>query len=529
MKFFAISAFAVSALWGQTPQLEIKGIVVEAGTNQPISGATISLGRMRGTGTNNAVAYSVRGDLTTNAQGQFRLQPDTAGLYTLSASKDGYVQAPTGVGTAAQIDAEHAVAEVRLYLARPGIIRGRLVDNNTGAPVVKQRVDINPFRFSKGHRMWLMGGFPTTDNEGRFGLERLSPGDYLISLPFPETKIQPFHEGDLDQVDEGYERVYFPNGNDMDSGIPFHLASGATLDVGTLKSRRVPYYRVRVIIDSANCTEGEMVRLDERRGPKGTIDYGAIGSVACGSDLLLTGYQPGSYSLQASARSMTAISVFEIVNRNLEVRLTLGLGPDLQGRVTTSEEIQNVSAAGLRIQAASLTGRQMDPVEKRPDVTGRFRLEHLQPDRIRLTVKDLPTGYYVKEIRYAGRAAEAGIFSWTGNGNVDVILDNGPSTVTGSVRDGDRGVESDVVLVKYPYYAGDIFESVTHSSANADGTFVVPQLAPGEYRLIAVPVGLKNKIEEPFVLERLILTAERLTLTPRASQFVTLRPIDPTR
>jgi hypothetical protein len=27
------------------------------------------------------VAYSVRGDLTTNAQGQFRLQPDTAGAY----------------------------------------------------------------------------------------------------------------------------------------------------------------------------------------------------------------------------------------------------------------------------------------------------------------------------------------------------------------------------------------------------------------------------------------------------------------
>src|SRR5690349_14993663 len=83
-----------AALRGQTPQPEIRGVVLAVGTNQPIPGARVTLAvRTIKDGPNTS---SPPGETTTDALGAFRFQLPF-GAYSLGASKDGYVNPQGGV------------------------------------------------------------------------------------------------------------------------------------------------------------------------------------------------------------------------------------------------------------------------------------------------------------------------------------------------------------------------------------------------------------------------------------------------
>src|SRR5262245_8521560 len=61
--------------------------------------------------------------------------------------------------------------------AQPGAVTGRLT-GTTGAPAVNIRVTAIPMEESASDR--LLAGLAATDSEGRYRLEDLPPGRYLI-------------------------------------------------------------------------------------------------------------------------------------------------------------------------------------------------------------------------------------------------------------------------------------------------------------------------------------------------------------
>src|SRR5262249_22314039 len=157
-----------------------------------------------------------------DAQGIARFTVSLAGSYGISATKEGYVT-PQGGPSSVRVDSGQPRGEFVVRLARPGEITGRLIDDATGEPIVSQVVSLGTFRYSSGHRVIFMAWEVLTNSDGRFVKDGLSPGAYLVSTSLPETKIQPYLEGSLDRVDEGYERVFLPSGDNPDSAIPIAL------------------------------------------------------------------------------------------------------------------------------------------------------------------------------------------------------------------------------------------------------------------------------------------------------------------
>ena len=51
---------------------------------------------------------------------------------------------------------------------------------------------------------------------------------------------------DAELETQDYEWSYWPGGHGLDSAAPVTLISGGSTDVGTLKLRKAPVYRVRV-------------------------------------------------------------------------------------------------------------------------------------------------------------------------------------------------------------------------------------------------------------------------------------------
>jgi hypothetical protein len=68
------------------------------------------------------------------------------------------------------------------------------------------------------------------------------------------------------------------------------------------------------------------------------------------------------------------------------------------------------------------------------------------------------------------------------------------------------------VLVKWPRPPDDALWSLTEAIAGEDGRFQIADLAPGQYRGLALTAADRAGLDEPGVLERLLSSAPNVTL-----------------
>jgi len=121
---------------------------------------------------------------------------------------------------------------------------------------------------------------------------------------------------------------------------------------------------------------------------------------------------------------------------------------------------------------------------------------------------------------------------------VDIVIDDQPAVLTGSVTDGDKPIShSLVILMKWPISSPvssiESFELYVRGAIDTDeqGQFRLDGLAPGEYRVLALPemsLGPRTNVT-PDLLTRMLSRAEKVTLERGASKSISLKLTDPTR
>ncbi len=111
---------------------------------------------------------------------------------------------------------------------------------------------------------------------------------------------------------------------------------------------------------------------------------------------------------------------------------------------------------------------------------------------------------------------------------MEIVLDDRPAAITGSVTEGDRPFSQPLVFAaKWPS-----LEVTAHPvTGDNDGKFQITGLEPGEYRVLAVqstPLPDGQQIGSR-MLTKLWSSAEKVTLERGGSQNVTLTLSDPLR
>src|SRR5205814_1087949 len=81
-------------------------------------------------------------------------------------------------------DAEHH--DIRLQLPRTSVITGRIVDEHDN-PAVGASLRALQFSMAFGYRRARSVGMATTDRQGIFRIESLTPGDYVVCASTHET------------------------------------------------------------------------------------------------------------------------------------------------------------------------------------------------------------------------------------------------------------------------------------------------------------------------------------------------------
>jgi protocatechuate 3,4-dioxygenase beta subunit len=180
-RYIEVGASGVSADFQLVPGGVIEGVVRDEATREPIPGA-----RVRAQRDAPAMMLGERAvhGVATGADGRFRITGLRPGAYELDARatpRASRAATIVGLGVAEQI------TDVEIIVARAPLLRGNVVDEG-GAPV--PNIDVHAFTGSG------QSGDGTTDAKGRFAIEGLTPGNYMVVardeqfLPAGVTRIE---------------------------------------------------------------------------------------------------------------------------------------------------------------------------------------------------------------------------------------------------------------------------------------------------------------------------------------------------
>ncbi len=542
---FLVPALTVSAQNVSTATLryEVHGTVLETGTNQPVLDAKVSLyflGSEKPRVRTGLKTQKVLGETTTDFLGAFVFRPDEPGYYGVGVEKDGYT---TSIGSSQYftLTTDERSREVRLVLAHPGEITGRVVDAETRKPIPNVKVrawgarSILSLARGKG-RLYGRPGFglgteSITDLDGRFRLSERLPGNWILEI-VPRTRgakrvATEFSERDLELVDEDVENSYWPGGSDPESAVPVTLASGAIVDVGDLAVKKARYYRVHVEIPGGVCSSEETLLIDEAL-------YGwreVARDVPCGKDFLISGFSPGSHRLtfytntRPSTRR-TASVPFAIADKNVTVPVPLAYGVTVDARFVAADGAQPPDFTRLWVDPAGIDTVSFASVRAQSDTKGMARMDNVPIGKYSVTVSGVGTDRYVKELLYNGVPRPDHVISVgndAGGSSLTIVIDDKPATVNGTVTEGGTPVsEPFVTITKWPILADWLDGSVTKVRGDDKGRFSFNGLAPGEYRVVAFASSTEYSEYDQTTLKRTIESGQKVELGPRALKNLTL-------
>ena len=541
--FVGLGFLSAIASAQNAPAPEITGTVLEFRTGYGISGAQVTLTK---DGSKQPDATT-----TTDSQGKFDFKLPDTGHFSVVVKMDGYQAPPfftggdvsTWHGTQANVVLTHGnlTEDLRFELMRPAELKGRVVDAQTDTPLARVRVEpVSPSRVN-GQPVVTRGQQVVTDANGEFVMTGLAPANYAVeTLPSVrgETQVMTqFTPEDANAVDQDFDTSFWPGGNDAVSAVLVPLGSGQSLSVGTIRARLVPYYRVRVKLDAANCPSGQKAHLQFPTVATAGGTPILNSDVPCGSDFLIRGVAPGSYKMALTAgRADTyaqAIVPVIVTDRNTSVFATLERGVDVDVRITFADGASQPPAAEA---FTLLSGYRDAPVAFppfNPDAQWRANLANQPLGKHDVQLLRSSAGFYLREVRYNGHPQVG--FSFTLDADspahvLEIVLDDKPGSIIGTVEDGDRPANKPyVIATKYPLPADVMSESLRNTTGGEDGKFRLSGLTPGEYRVLAVPAASREWLNQPGLLDRLLSSSEKVTIDRGGTQDVHLKLTDPSR
>jgi len=509
-----IAAVAAAQDSEQTPDTDtLHGVILNSVTHEPIARALVA-------SPDNHFATM------TDSQGHFEFsltkpqpgQAQTAASITdtrpsaLVARKPGYLTEPT-----ADAQLEPSTKDVTLTLVPEALIIGRVrVSESEGA----DKVQLELFRrqVQEGRAHWIPTGQATTRSNGEFRFAELPAGTYKVftheSLDRDVTILPPERAEAY-----GYPPVFYPAANDFGGADAIDLSPGQTFETDLLITRQ-RYYTVKVPVTGMPPDGGLAISVSpvDSRGPGYTLGYSQ-------QTRTLEGLLPqGNYLVQVVGFGSTTVSGESALTvREVPSAARMTLVPANPIAVNVKEEFTSAEngAESGETQAGNLrgVGRYLNLRLEAAEDFGSQNTIHLQPpsghnDRS-LVLEATPPGRYWVHIDasrgYAASVMAGGVdllreplvvATGAATPAIEITMRDDSAQIDGTVEGADPaltpynvslaaqlGINAPGGHTNFAYIyclpTSDSPGRYTEAVALPDGTFTLPNLPPGAYRVLA--------------------------------------------
>jgi carboxypeptidase family protein len=455
----------------------------------------------------------------TNSQGLFSFRGLQKGKYVLQAARQGFAaesyQEHLGYSTAIAVGPGLDSVHITFPLQKPGMIFGAIRDQD-GDPVPNAQVYLFEQQVRDGLRGTWMLSEVGTNNDGTYRLNKLRPGNYFIAV-----SARPWYARNAEQIgsqtataddqalDVAYTVAFYPQGRSASEAAPIKVQSGSKMEADVVLTS-MPAARVQLRVPPgarivrAYFELGSDWNTDVRQGPGWWGAGSQVHSVA-----------PGTYRMvalwdDAAGRHSTRRMV------SVAGDIVLDLSSDQE--LVVSANLMRVGSAGGSILPLALRNvRTGMLVRARPAENGRveWRGGDLSPERYELVVAS-EGDTYIRSIAASGAKVSGRTLDLPSSGRVqmNVTLANGPAVFRGVVKQDETAVGGAMVLL-----LPDDLDSNTalarRDQSDSDGTFVLRNVVPGNYTLIALPQGSEDvEYLRPQAIAPYLASGRRVAIEP---------------
>src|SRR5262245_29322456 len=480
---------------------------------------------------------------STDEQGRYRITGLTAGTYTITAAKSGFVDSAfgqrrsSGTGNPVELTDGQQAVNIDIKLARGGVVTGHVLDEE-GEPLARAVVTVLRQQYVRGQKQLTPAGTDQTDDRGQYRVFGLPPGDYFVSTAVggAEQGFRPFADfGGAQQAEtSGYAPTYYAGVTSATDATRVKLAAAQEITGIDFQIQVVPFATVKGVVAGGNATV--MLVSDEGgSGPGGMAGRGGGGGRgAVGFGPMLGGVRavtrsdgtfsipnvtPGKYTIIARADggpnggSRTAMQPLVVAGEEVNVALNPAPGVQLGGTITfEAAGSPPAGFSGFRVMpvplgsvAALLGGRGGRPGETTQN--GQFMISDVMPGLYGIR-GSAPRGWTMKGVYLDGRevtdtAIEVKSENVTG---LNVIFTDRISNLGGNVRDTRGNPISDVTVIAFPaderLWVPQSRQILT-ARTDTSGAYKLASIPAGDYLVIAVDDVEQGEWFDPAFLDQL--------------------------
>jgi protocatechuate 3,4-dioxygenase beta subunit len=327
-------------------------------------------------------------------------------------------------------------------------LTGRVVSASTGAPLRKASVWLEPFSPTRGVNGERSVALPptTTDAEGRFTLDGVPPGSYLLLARR------------VGYLDQGYGAPA-----PAIVGPPLTLNAGETMRAVTIRLTPQSLLYGKVVDEDGDPVPGtpvQVLRVSYAGGRRRLVEA-AAGTAQDDGSFVIGNLTPGKYYLAATERHVTTYfpgSLTESAATPVEV----SAGAEVRDLAIRLRNTRLFSIRG-RVAPADRVTLQLGERSFTTGADGRFEFDHLQPGSYEIRTNGVRL--LANEQPLVGRAA---VEVTDGDLNDLVIRLGEGATVSGLVKGASTG---------------RVFIGEESAGIRRDGTFELSHIVPGIHEL----------------------------------------------
>ena len=519
----------------RTSRASIEGIVVRAGSGEPLARAQVTLLRT-GEGANDQWSSSPAPPTgTTGADGRFVLRNLEPGSYRIAVARNGYARQQYGQrvfggqGTVVALAAGQAMRGIAFHLTPTGALAG-IVKDSFGEPLVGAHVQLLRSSYNAfGQRAVQVAGGDRTNDRGEYRMYWITPGRYYLAVSGAAPGRSVTSPGGVGSVNEIVERryptSYYPGTTDLEQASVVDIPPGAEITAGDVVVPEQDLFHVSgSVVDPITGRHPPAASVSVvPRGPAGTplgVSSTTQAYNPASGTFDLRDVAPGSYWIRAIVAASSADSILppEAAGRTVAdvfadslfagrqvaqapldlfgdadgVVLALGSGVPIRGLVSVDGQALSAVAGFERVEVMlrpAARGMLTNPSRHEPlGPDGAFTLPNVLPGEYEVTVGALPPDYYIKEARAGkGDALDRPLpVSGPNAGPVSIVISPNGGRIDGVVMDDRRqqpaaGIEAVLVPARRPARVDLYKTAVTDKS----GAFTIRGIPPGDYKVFA--------------------------------------------